>query len=88
MKWPLLLLVIPTFALISSAYSISIVSIPPVNPPAYSYFYLEFQFIPAIGTLQPFAIFVSNSPNNLTKVAEGYTDSTGFGYAMVPVINS
>ena len=88
MKWPLLLLVIPIFALISSAYNISIVSTPPVNPPAYSYFYLEFQFIPVYGTPQPFAIFVGNSPYNLTKVAEGYTNSTGYGYAKVPVINS
>jgi len=50
MKRPLLLLVIPVFTLIGSAYNISIVSIPPVNPPAYSYFYMEFQFILVNGT--------------------------------------
>jgi hypothetical protein len=88
MKWTLLLLVTPVFTLISSAYSISIVSIPPVNPPAYSYFYLEFQFIPVNDTPQPFAIFVGNSPNNLTEVTGGYTNSTRYGYVSVPVINS
>ncbi|ACZ35817.1 unknown [Betafusellovirus yellowstonense] len=89
MKWPLLLLVIPIFfTLFSSAYSISIVSTPPVNPPAYSYFYLEFQFSPTNNTPQPYAIFVGNSPNNLTEVAEGYTYQNGTGYARVPVIDS
>jgi len=89
MKWPLLflLLVIPIFAMLSSAYTISIVSTPPINPPAYSYFYLEFQFSPVNGTPQPYAIFVGNSPNNLTEVAEGYTLSNGTGYARVPVLN-
>ncbi len=90
MKWPLLfLLVIPIFfTLLSSAYSISIVSTPPINPPAYSYFYLEFQFSPTNNTPQPYAIFVGNSPNNLTEVAEGYTLPNGTGYARVPVLNS
>jgi len=89
MKWPLLflLLVIPIFAMLSSAYTISIVSTPPINPPAYSYFYLEFQFSPVNGTPQPYAIFVGNSPNNLTEVAEGYTLPNGTGYARVPVLN-
>ena len=89
MKWPLLfLLVIPIFfTLLSSAYSISIVSTPPINPPAYSYFYLEFQFSPTNNTPQPYAIFVGNSPNNLTEVAEGYTLPNGTGYARVPVLN-
>jgi hypothetical protein len=59
-----------------------------VNPPAYSSFYLEFQFSPVNGTPQPYAIFVGNSPNNLTEVAEGYTNASGYGYAKVPVINS
>ncbi len=81
-----LLLVIPIFAVIGSAYSISIISTPPVNPPAY--FYLEFQFSPTNNTPQPYAIFVGNSPNNLTEVAEGYTLPNGTGYAKVPVINS
>ena len=82
------MLVIPIFAVIGSAYSISIISTPPVNPPAYSYFYLEFQFSPTNNTPQPYAIFVGNSPNNLTEVAEGYTLPNGTGYAKVPVINS
>ncbi len=89
MKWLLALLFIPVFALISSAYySINIVSAPLMTPPAYSYFYLEFQFSPTNNTPQPFAIFVGNSPNNLTEVAEGYTLPNGTGYAKVPVINS
>ncbi|BFI75434.1 hypothetical protein [Sulfurisphaera ohwakuensis] len=89
MKWLLVALaLIPVFALLSSAYTISIVSTPPVNPPAYSYFYLEFQFSPTNNTPQPYAIFVGNSPNNLTEVAEGYTLPNGTGYARVPVINS
>jgi len=73
--------------MLSSAYTISIVSTPPINPPAYSYFYLEFQFSPVNGTPQPYAIFVGNSPNNLTEVAEGYTLPNGTGYARVPVLN-
>jgi len=88
MKWPLLLLVIPIFSLLGSAYSINIVSTPPVNPPAYSYFYLQFQFSPVNGTPQPYAIFVGTNSNNLTEVAEGYTLPNGTGYARVPVINS
>jgi hypothetical protein len=88
MKWPLLLLVIPVLTLLSSAYTINIVSTPPVSPPAYSYFYLQFQFSPTNNTPQPYAIFVGNSPQNLTEVAEGYTNSTGYGYARIPVINS
>ena len=90
MKWPLLflLLVIPIFAMLSSAYTISIVSTPPINPPAFSYFYLEFQFSPTNNTPQPYAIFVGNSPTNLTEVAEGYTLPNGTGYARVPVINA
>ena len=89
MKWPLLflLLVIPIFAMLSSAYTISIVSPVPANPPAFSYFYLEFQFSPTNNTPQPYAIFVGNSPTNLTEVAEGYTLPNGTGYARVPVLN-
>jgi len=83
------LLMIPLFALTSLGYyNINIVSLPSVNPPAYSYFYLEFQFSPTNGTPQPYAIFVGNSLNNLTMVAEGYTFPNGTGYARVPVINS
>jgi len=88
MKWPLALLVIPVFALIGAAYTINIVSTPPVNPLAYSYFYLEFQFSPVNGTPQPYAIFVGPNSNNLTEVAEGYTLTNGTGYARVPVINT
>ena len=89
MKWPLLfLLALPILTLLSSAYTINIVSTPPVSPPAYSYFYLEFQFSPVNGTPQPYVIFVGNSPNNLTEVAEGYTLPNGTGYAKVPVINA
>ncbi|ACZ35746.1 unknown [Sulfolobus spindle-shaped virus 6] len=92
MKWPLLLvLVIPLLAvssLASTQNSIQIISTPPVNPPAYSYFYLEFQFSPTNNTPQPYAIFVGPSVNNLTEVAEGYTYPNGTGYARVPVINS
>jgi len=87
MKWPLLLLVIPVLTLLSSAYTINIVSTPPVSPPAYSYFYLEFQFSPTNNTPQPYAIFIGNSPTNLTEVAEGYTLPNGTGYARVPVLN-
>ncbi|WP_222703213.1 hypothetical protein [Acidianus manzaensis] len=59
-----------------------------MSPQAGTYFYLEFQFSPVNGTPQPYAIFVGNSVNNLTEVAEGYTNQNGTGYARVPVINS
>ena len=92
MKWPLLLLLfalpLVVLSLKGSAYTITIISTPPINPPAYSYFYLEFQFSPVNGTPQPYAIFVGPSPDNLTMVAEGYTLPNGTGYARVPVINS
>ncbi|QGA67425.1 hypothetical protein [Sulfolobus sp. E11-6] len=91
MKWPLLLftvLLIIGFTLIARAGTISLLSTPPVNPPAYSYFYIEFQFLPTNNTPQPYAIFVGPNPNNLTEVAEGYTLSNGTGYARVPVINA
>ncbi|ARM76432.1 hypothetical protein B6F84_10650 [Acidianus manzaensis] len=87
-KLALLLLAIPMLAIISLASSINIISTPPVSPQAGTYFYLEFQFSPVNGTPQPYAIFVGNSVNNLTEVAEGYTNQNGTGYARVPVINS
>ncbi len=87
-KWILSFLILLALVPLSLGYSISIISTPPVSPTAYSSFYLEFQFCPSDNTPQPYAIFVGNSPQNLTEVAEGYTLPNGTGYAKVPVINS